>query len=72
MDFAARIKRINELAKLAKQRTLTDAEKQEQALLRAQYLEEFRNRLRAQLETIQIVEEDGTVTPLKRKGSVLH
>jgi uncharacterized protein YnzC (UPF0291/DUF896 family) len=72
MDSAERIKRINELARLAKQRSLTPDEKQEQAELRAQYIEEFRNRFRSQLEGIEILEEDGSITKPKRRGSKLH
>jgi uncharacterized protein YnzC (UPF0291/DUF896 family) len=72
MDSAERIKRINELARLAKQRSLTPDEKQEQAELRAQYIEEFRNRFRSQLEGIEILEEDGSITKPKRRDSKLH
>ena len=41
-----KIDRINELARLAKERDLTEAEKAEQAALRAEYLSEFRRALR--------------------------
>ena len=43
-----KIDRINELARLAKVRELTDSEKAEQAALRAEYLAEFRAGLRAE------------------------
>lgn len=46
--------RINELAKKAKTEGLTDAEKQEQQALRAEYLEKFRESFRNQLENIEI------------------
>ena len=41
-----KIERINELARLAKQRELTVEEKSEQAALRAEYISEFRRTLR--------------------------
>lgn len=41
-----KIDRINELARLAKERELTQEEKAEQAALRAEYLAEFRRSLR--------------------------
>jgi uncharacterized protein YnzC (UPF0291/DUF896 family) len=42
----AKIDRINELARLSKTRELTETEKNEQAGLRREYLEEFRRGLR--------------------------
>ena len=51
--------RINELARASKARALDEAEKAEQAALRAEYLERFRERFRAQLEQIEIVDGDG-------------
>lgn len=62
------IQRINELAK--KSRTsegLTEAEKTEQADLRQKYIKAFRNSLQAQLENIDIVDESGNKTPIKKK-----
>ncbi len=41
-----KIDRINELARIAKERELTQAEKAEQAELRKEYLEQFRRSLR--------------------------
>ena len=49
--------RINELARASKERALDDDEKREQAALRAEYLEKFREGFRAQLEQIEIVDE---------------
>ena len=43
-----KIDRINELARLSKQRELTEDEKAEQTALRREYLEEFRRQLRAE------------------------
>lgn len=41
-----KIDRINELGRLSKARELTDAEKEEQRLLREEYIKEFRSVLR--------------------------
>ena len=53
----AKIDRINELAHKSKGEGLTDAEKEEQKLLRQEFLAEIRADLRASLESIEIVEE---------------
>ena len=50
--------RINELAKLKKERGLTDSEVAEQKVLRQKFLEDFRSRFKAQLDNIEIVDED--------------
>ena len=50
--------RINELARLSKVRPLNEAEKMEQAILRAEYLEKFRAGLKAQLDQIEIVDTE--------------
>ena len=41
-----KIERINELARLAKERELTEEEKLEQQKLREEYIQEFRRTLR--------------------------
>ena len=41
-----KIDRINELARMSKERELTEDEKSEQAALRKEYIEEFRRTLR--------------------------
>ena len=41
-----KIDRINELARISKQRVLTEAEREEQKALRAEYLEYVRSQLR--------------------------
>lgn len=41
-----KVDRINELARLAKERELTEEEKAEQNALRAEYIAEFRRTLR--------------------------
>lgn len=62
-----KIARINELYKKMKEEGLTPDEKEEQATLRKEYIEGFRKNLRGTLENISILEEDGTVTPVKAK-----
>lgn len=52
-----RLARINELAKIAKQRELTAEELEERAVLRKEYLEAFRANFKSQLENIEIVDK---------------
>lgn len=63
-----KIDRINELAKLAKQRDLTPEEQEERAALRAEYIAAFRGNLEAQLNTITIQYPDGSKKKLSKKG----
>lgn len=55
-----RIERINELARLAKERELTPEEAEERAELRAQYLLSFRQSFRNQLNNTYVQYPDGT------------
>ena len=48
-------------------KTLTEEEKKEQDLLRKEYIASFRKNLKAQLDNIDIVNEDGTVENLGEK-----
>ena len=52
------IDRINELAHKKKTTGLTKAELEEQAKLRALFLEDFRKRFTAQLDNIEFVDPD--------------
>ena len=63
-----KLDRINELARKAKTVGLTDEETVERAALRQEYIEAFRAGTRATLESILIQEEDGTLTPLKKRS----
>ena len=63
--MALNIDRINELARKQKTVGLTEEEKSEQAKLRQEYIASVRANLRAQLDNIDIVEADGSVTHLK-------
>jgi len=62
-----KIDRINELAKLAKQRELTAEEQEERAALRAEYIAAFRGNREAQLNTITIPYPDGSKKKLSKK-----
>ena len=61
------IQRINELYRKSKAEGLTEAEKKEQALLREQYVADVRGDLKAQLNNIDMISEDGTVENLGDK-----
>ncbi len=62
-----KINRINELYRKSKAEGLTEAEKKEQDLLRKEFVANVRGNLRAQLNNIDMVNEDGTVTNLGEK-----
>ena len=62
-----RIDRINELAKLAKQRELTAEEAAERAELRKEFLADFRKTLTDTLDNTYIVDEKGNKTKLEKK-----
>lgn len=62
-----KIGRINELYRKSKAEGLTEAEKEEQKLLRQEYIEAIRHNLRTQLNNIDIQEKDGTITNLGEK-----
>ena len=62
-----KIKRINELYHKSKSTGLTEAEKEEQAELRKQFIADFRGNLKAQLDNIDIQNEDGTIVNLGEK-----
>ena len=65
----SRIDRINELSKKSKSVGLTEEETAERDILRREYIDAFRASTRATLESIIIQEEDGTLTPLKKRDS---
>ncbi len=62
-----KIERINELARKKKAGGLTEDELAEQAALRKEYLDEYRENLKAMLDGIVVQEKDGSRHPLKRK-----
>ena len=66
-----RIARLNELARKKKTIGLTEEEKQEQAMLRQEYLAAIRASLEAQLDNVYFVNEDGKEEKLKKKDEPL-
>ena len=62
-----KIKRINELAQKKKSVGLTEGEVVEQQALRNEYLKAFRANMQQMLDGVFIKEEDGSVSPLKKK-----
>lgn len=65
----SKLDRINELAR--KSRTpegLTDAEKEEQAILRKEYIALFRGNMEAQLQNLVIVNSDGSKRQVTKKN----
>ena len=62
-----KIDRINELARKAKTEGLTPEETAERAELRARYVTSVRENLRAQLDSVTVVEPDGSRHKLGKK-----
>ena len=62
-----KIDRINELAKLAKQRELTPEETAERQALRKEFLADFKKNLVNTLDNTYIVDEQGNKKKLERK-----
>ena len=67
IEMTDRTKRINELAKKAREVGLTEEEKAEQAKLRQEWLAAFRQNMISQLDNTYIVDEDGNEKPLRMK-----
>lgn len=57
MDIDPLVARINELARKHKSVGLSEEEKQERDQLRRKYLERFKKSLRAQLDSITVVDK---------------
>lgn len=66
------VKRINELSRKSKAEGLTEAEKAEQATLRAQYIAEFRQGMMNTLDQVYIVDEKGNKKKLTPKNTMLN
>ena len=60
------IQRINELAKKSKTVGLTPEEKEEQAILRREYIDSVVGNLRGQLDNTYTVDENGNKKKLKK------
>ena len=67
-----KIERINELAKIKRERPLTEEEDVERKALYKEYLEGFRANTEAVLQSIRIQEKDGSLTPLQKKTDKLN
>ncbi len=64
-----KIERINELARKKKTAGLTEEEIKEQAELRREYLAEYRENMKAMLDSMVIQEKDGTRHALKQRDN---
>ena len=62
-----KIDRINELYKKSKAEGLTEAEKNEQAILRKEFIASIKKNVQSQLNNIDMVNEDGTIENLGEK-----
>ena len=60
-----KIDRINELARLAKERELTEEEQAERQVLRREYIDSYKRSLEMQLQNTTIMYPDGS----KKKGT---
>ncbi len=66
----AKIDRINALARKSKTEGLTPLEREEQRLLREEYIALFRQNMRRQLDAIVYVDEEGNEVQLTRRTQV--
>ena len=66
----SKIDRINELARLAKERALTEEEREERDVLRKEYIAAWRASTIAVLENTYIQTPDGKKHKLQRKGTL--
>ncbi len=67
MNMNQKIARINELYHKSQKEGLTEEEKAEQKQLREDYIASVRGNLKAQLNNINIQNEDGSITNLGEK-----
>ena len=63
-----KIDRINALARKQRAEGLTDEEREEQFILRREYIDSFKRSLVSQLENTYVVEPDGTKRKVVRRG----
>lgn len=64
----AKIDRINYLARKSRTEELTSEEKEEQAILRREYIDGFKRSLIGQLENTYIVDEKGNKRKVQKKS----
>ena len=62
-----KIDRINMLARKSKAEGLTKKEREEQAILRQEFLADVRKNMKAQLDQIDVVNPDGSIENLGEK-----
>jgi len=62
-----KIDRINELAKKAREEGLTEEETLERQALRLEYVSAHKESLKAALENVYVLDENGNKTKLKKK-----
>ena len=62
-----KILRINELTQISRERALTAEEQAERAALRKEYLDGWRESMKATLDSVLIERPDGSREPLKKK-----
>ena len=59
--------RISELTRISRERELTEAEQEERKLLRAEYLQSWKESVIGTLDNTYLVDEDGNKRKLERK-----
>ncbi len=59
--------RISELTRISRERELTEAEQEERKLLRAEYLQSWKESVVGTLDNTYLVDEDGNKRKLERK-----
>lgn len=66
------LKQVNEFARIAKERELTEKEKEERELVRNKYIENITKGFQGLVDTIKVSDDDGLVKPLAeiKKGTI--
>lgn len=64
-----KIDRINELARLAKERELTEEELAERQVLRREYIDSYKRSLEVQLQNTTILYPDGSKKKVSKKDN---
>lgn len=67
MEMKDIVEKVNYFSKLAKTRELTNEEAEERHRYRQLYLEKFRAQVKAQLDNIEIVDDNDTTKDNKEK-----
>lgn len=62
------VQRINELAKKSREEGLSEAEKNEQAELRKEYIQKFRQGMENTLSNVYIMDEKGNKRKVEKKN----